>query len=69
LNALRSTGMSLEQAAFQINRMMDQQAFTRAADDIFLGSALLFLALIPVVWLSRPVANPAGAPVDAGGAH
>jgi len=68
-NALRSTGMSLEQAAFQINRMMDQQAFTRAADDIFLGSALLFLALIPVVWLSRPVANPAGAPVDAGGAH
>jgi DHA2 family multidrug resistance protein len=49
--------------------MMDQQAFTRAADDIFLGSALLFLALIPVVWLSRPVANPVGAPVDAGGAH
>jgi|GEM_PF-2341462 len=39
----------------------------RCADDIFLGSAILFVALIALVWLARPARS--GAVVDAGGAH
>ena len=64
---LGRAGLSVEQAAAYINRLIDQQAFTRAADDVFMGSAWIFLLLIPVVWMARPVKD--NAPVDAGGAH
>jgi DHA2 family multidrug resistance protein len=64
---LDSLGLSSQQAAAWVNRLVDQQAFTRAADDIFLGSAVLFVALIALVWLARP--HKSSAPVDAGGAH
>ena len=67
---LGQAGLSPEQVLAQINRLVDQQAFTRAADDIFLVSSALFLFLIPLLW---PMRRPArvGAPhaVDAGGAH
>ena len=67
LTQLSALGMSREQALIYLNRVVDQQAFMLSANDIFAGSAALFLLLIPVVWLARPV--PAGATVDAGGAH
>ena len=67
LAALQSGGLSYEQAAAQISRLIDQQAFTRAADDVFLASAWLFLCLIPIIWLARP--RQGGSAVDAGGAH
>ncbi|WP_081961576.1 DHA2 family efflux MFS transporter permease subunit [Aquabacterium sp. NJ1] len=67
INALMSSGMSFDQAAAQISRMIDQQAFTRAADDVYLISSVLFLLLIPVVWLAKP--KKSAAAVDAGGAH
>jgi DHA2 family multidrug resistance protein len=66
-DALGKLGLDPQQAAAQLNRIIDQQAFTRAADDIFLGSALLFATLIAVVWMTRP-ARTTG-PVDTGGAH
>jgi DHA2 family multidrug resistance protein len=64
---LSSLGMSFEQAGTQITRLIDQQAFTRAADDVFLASAFLFLLMIPLVWAARP--KMTGASVEAGGAH
>ena len=67
IDALTSTGMGLQQALAAINRLIDQQAFTRAADDVYLASAVLFLCLIPVIWLAKP--QRTGAAVDAGGAH
>lgn len=67
LNALMNTGMSFDQAAAQITRLIDQQAFTRAADDVYLISSFLFLCLIPIVWMAKP--KKMAAPVDAGGAH
>jgi DHA2 family multidrug resistance protein len=68
VNQLTSAGFSTPQAAGFLNRLIDQQAFTRAADDIFLGSAVLFLVLISSIWLTRRPAQH-GAPADAGGAH
>jgi DHA2 family multidrug resistance protein len=52
--ALGTAGLNPQQVSAQVNRLIDVQAFTRAADDIFLGSAALFVALIAVVWLTRP---------------
>ncbi|HMB57053.1 MAG TPA: DHA2 family efflux MFS transporter permease subunit, partial [Arenimonas sp.] len=67
LNFLQAQGFSNDQALATINRLIDQQAAMLSADDIFRASALLFLLLIPVVWLARPIRT--GAPVDVGGAH
>jgi DHA2 family multidrug resistance protein len=65
---LQANGFTAEQAWGQINRLVDQQAYTRAADDIFVASAVLFLLLIVLIWFTkRPARGGAGA--DAGGAH
>jgi predicted secreted hydrolase len=46
------------------------EAFMLAANDIFYISALLFLTLIPLVWLSHPLQAPGGAGGEAAaGAH
>jgi DHA2 family multidrug resistance protein len=68
-NSLTQMGLSAEQILTQINRLIDQQAYTRAADDIFLASGWIFLALIGLVWFAQrpskmtgsvngPVKNP-----------
>ncbi len=68
MQQLQATGLSTEQIYAQINRLIDQQAFTRAADDIFLGSSFLFLALIVLIWFTkRPTGHPGTA--EASGAH
>lgn len=67
---LQAAGMSAEQAYAQINRLIDQQAFTRAADDIFLASSFLFLSLIVLIWFTkRPVPQAGGGADAAAGAH
>ena len=63
---LAATGLSPEQVAAQLARMIDQQAYTRAANDIFLASAVLFIVLIAMVWMTKPLRKPAG-DGDAGG--
>ena len=67
LSQLSGLGMSHEQGLAYLNRLVDQQAFMLSANDIFLGSAALFIGLIGIIWLARPVRS--GAAVDAGGAH
>jgi MFS transporter, DHA2 family, multidrug resistance protein len=65
---LGASGMPHEQILALLNRLVDQQAFTMAAADIFWISAVLFLLLIPLVWLSHPLRG--AAPGDAAaGAH
>jgi DHA2 family multidrug resistance protein len=69
LSTMVAGGLSREQAMGMIDRMINQQAFMLAADDIFYGSALLFLVMIGLVWLARPKRLDAGGAADAGGAH
>jgi MFS transporter, DHA2 family, multidrug resistance protein len=61
LSGLSASGLTPEQALGVVNRMVDQQAFMLAANDIFYVSAALFLVLIPLVWLSRPQHGAGGA--------
>jgi MFS transporter, DHA2 family, multidrug resistance protein len=67
LATLQSSGLSPEQSATALNRLIDQQAYMLSANDIFYVSAILFLLLIGVVWLARPVKG-AHAPAGAGAA-
>lgn len=66
MNGLGSSGFSSDQALGVINNLVNQQAFTMAADDIFYVSALMFILLIPLVWLSHPQKGGAGKEAAAG---
>jgi DHA2 family multidrug resistance protein len=66
LNGLSASGLTREQALAQMNRLVDQQAFMLAANDIFYLSAALFLVLIPLVWLTHPQHGAGGAGAAAG---
>ncbi len=57
MELLRANGLSAAQSHAALNQLVDQQAFMLSANDLFYASALLFVALIGVVWLARPVAR------------
>jgi DHA2 family multidrug resistance protein len=67
LAQLQSAGYTPQQALAHIDRLIDQQAFTLAANDLFLASALIFVALVALVWTSGPRQGPTAA--LEGGAH
>jgi DHA2 family multidrug resistance protein len=68
LATIQSGGLSTDQAYAFGNQLINQQAFTMAALDVFNASAVLLVVLIPVVWLAhRPAAH--ATPGGAGGAH
>ena len=69
LSGMGSAGFTQEQALAQVNRLVVQQAYMLGANDVFYASALMFLMLIPVVWLSRPKRTNAASSDVAGGAH
>jgi DHA2 family multidrug resistance protein len=66
---MQANGLTPEQSYAALNRLVDQQAFMLSANDVFYVSALLFLALIGVVWLARPAKGGAGGSEAAAGAH
>ena len=69
LQGLQGSGLSADQSLAAINRTIDVQAYMLGANDIFYASSLLFIALIGVVWLARPVKAGGGGAEAAAGAH
>ncbi|WP_394790896.1 DHA2 family efflux MFS transporter permease subunit [Rhodoferax sp.] len=70
LSGLANAGMEPQQALEQVNRLVGQQAATLAANDVFFASSVLFLLLIPLVWITRrPQAMTGAAAEAAAGAH
>lgn len=69
LQGLQAGGLSAEQALAQVERLVNQQAFMLAANDIFYASAVLFLVLIPLVWLAHAPHHTAAGAEAAAGAH
>jgi len=73
LSGMAGSGMTQTQALASVERLIQQQAFTLAVNDIFWLSSMLFLALIPLVWLTRvprrDAAGQAAAAEAAAGAH
>ena len=65
LEGLSATGLPPDQTLASVNRLIDQQAFTMAATDLFYASAALFIVLLSLVWMARPQ-KAAGAAKDAG---
>lgn len=69
LQGLQAGGLTPQQALAQVERMLNQQAFMLAANDIFYVSAVLFMLLIPLVWLAHAPRASAGSADAAAGAH
>lgn len=69
MNTLQNAGMSQSQALGTIDRMIDTQAFTMSALDVFWVSAGTFLLLTGLVWFSRPEKTGEAASEAAAGAH
>ena len=59
--------MQPEQRYAYLERLVNQQAFTLSALDLFYASAVLLVLLIPFLWIARP---PRGKGAEAAaGAH
>ena len=63
---LRGMGLDEAQSLAMLNRLIDVQAFVLSADDIFYGSSIVFLLLVPLLWATHPRRARAAA---AAGAH
>ena len=57
---------TLAQLQYLLNRLIYQQAYMLAASDVFYASALMFLALIPLVFLAKNIKGGAGSDAAAG---
>ena len=64
LAALEGHGLKAGEASAVIARSVSQQAYMLAANEVYLWLGVIFLALLGVVWLARPV-RPQGAVVGA----
>jgi DHA2 family multidrug resistance protein len=67
LRNLQGSGLDPTQSLATIDRIINAQAYTLSADDIFYASAVIFVLLLPILWTARPIKNAAGA--EAAGAH
>jgi DHA2 family multidrug resistance protein len=67
LDFYKSSGLDTTQGLSLIDRMINVQAYILSADDIFYASAIIFLLLIPLLWLTSP--RKAGPAAEGGGAH
>jgi MFS transporter, DHA2 family, multidrug resistance protein len=65
LERMGAAGLAPEQSYGLLNQLVNQQAFTLAALDLFYASAILLLLLLPLVWLAKP---PKATPAAAAGA-
>ena len=66
LGQLGASGYDPSQSLAIVNRLIDVQAYTMAVDDMFFISGILFVALLVLVWMTKPAKDVV---VDAGAAH
>jgi len=69
LGQLQSQGMSPDQSLGVVNRMIDAQAYTLAADELFYVAAGIFILLIAVIWLATPRRAPGASAPAVSDAH
>ena len=69
LSGLANAGLTPSQMLETVNRLVDQQAYMLAANDVFYVSAIIFLCLIPLVFVAKNIKSGAGGSDAAAGAH
>ncbi|MBN3727243.1 DHA2 family efflux MFS transporter permease subunit [Burkholderia sp. Ac-20379] len=51
------------------NLSVDGQALVMGLNDVFFISSVIFILIIPLIWITKPVRQAKGAAADGGGAH
>jgi DHA2 family multidrug resistance protein len=69
LDQLHKLGMGPDQSLGYVNRLIDAQAYTLAADELFYVAAGIFILLIGVIWLAKARPPAAGAAPAVSDAH
>jgi DHA2 family multidrug resistance protein len=69
LSGLSAGGLTQQQSLAMVDRLANQQAYMLAANDIFYVSALIFVAMFPLVFLTRHVRADAAGAKAAASAH
>ena len=69
LATVQAGGLGPDQGVPLLNRLVDSQAFMLSANDIFYASAVLFLALVGLIWLARPTPRASVAAETLSAAH
>jgi len=54
MSSMQRKGLDASQGASLIDRLINQQAFTMSALDIFYASGVLFLVMIALIWVAKP---------------
>ena len=67
ITGLMAQGMSHEQALAMINGLIDRQVFTLSVSELFYASAVIFMLMIGVIWMAKPIRG--GGTADASSAH
>ncbi|HET8553735.1 MAG TPA: DHA2 family efflux MFS transporter permease subunit [Rhodanobacteraceae bacterium] len=63
VDKLHQLGMDVRHAWAMVERVISRESMTLAVNDVFLGCAILFAFLIPLVWLAKPpFGSTGGAP-------
>jgi MFS transporter, DHA2 family, multidrug resistance protein len=65
LDQLQSLGISAEAAYVSIERTITNQAYMLSTIDVFWLAGWIFVALIPLVWLAKPLSVPKGIAIAA----
>ncbi|MEK6348838.1 MAG: DHA2 family efflux MFS transporter permease subunit [Burkholderia sp.] len=60
-------GSDTAQALF--NQSVNGQALVMGLNDVFFISSVIFILIIPLIWITKPVRQAKGAAADGGGAH
>jgi DHA2 family multidrug resistance protein len=68
MSTVQQKGLNASQGASLIDRLINQQAFTMSALDIFYASGVLFLVMIALIWVAKPSSSK-GSGAAASGAH
>ncbi|HET6631774.1 MAG TPA: DHA2 family efflux MFS transporter permease subunit [Rhodanobacteraceae bacterium] len=61
VDRLQRLGLDAQHAWAMVEGVVRRESLTLAVNDVFFGCALLFVALIPAVWLARPPFGSRGA--------
>ncbi|NHC61880.1 DHA2 family efflux MFS transporter permease subunit [Paenalcaligenes suwonensis] len=69
MQTVRNQGFTQQQGAEMVNRIIEQQAHTMSVTDIFLASSVIFLLLLGLVWIAKPIKPSADSPKPPADAH
>ena len=63
LQQMSHMGLSHTQGLGLLNQLVTRESLTLAVNDVFIGCAVLFVLLIPILWFARPPFGSAGGAV------